>query len=183
MPRRGEKQAFSRRDHEIDLSGSMQHRASNTHHEGNSLRKGRSVPMEKLDRLVTGHLMGRPFKPERLSVLLSSLSARRAERAERPNSRLRGLQKEMAAADEKLARLYSLVEDLLEWTILAGQSGDGSRFADEHQVARRSEYNCEHLCYLTYRCKFEGSFTVRMAAGLGARSASPKIEELMLVAA
>jgi hypothetical protein len=67
--------------------------------------------MEKLDRLVTEHLIERLFNPERLSALLSSLAARRAEKAEGLNGRILALQKEMVDADEKLARLYRLIED------------------------------------------------------------------------
>jgi hypothetical protein len=32
---------------------------------GKTVCKGRSIPMEKLDRLVADHLMERPFKPGR----------------------------------------------------------------------------------------------------------------------
>ena len=42
--------------------------------------------MDKLDDLVTGHLKERLFEPERLAGLLSSLSARRAEKAQTLNS-------------------------------------------------------------------------------------------------
>ena len=67
--------------------------------------------MEKLDRLVTGHLIERLFKPERPADILSSLSARRAQEAESVSSRLMALQQEVADAEEKLSRLYRLVED------------------------------------------------------------------------
>ena len=78
---------------------------------GKTVCKGRSISMEKLDRLVSDHLMERLFKPERLAAILASLSARRAEKAESFNSRLITLQLEVADADDKLARLYRLVED------------------------------------------------------------------------
>ena len=39
---------------------------SNCATKGKTVCKGRSIPMEKLDRLVTDHLMERLFKPERL---------------------------------------------------------------------------------------------------------------------
>jgi hypothetical protein len=67
--------------------------------------------MEKLDKLVSDNLVERLFKPERLALLLSSLAARRAEKAESLNTRLIALHKEVSDADEKLARLYRLVED------------------------------------------------------------------------
>ena len=39
-------------------------------------------------RLVTDHLIERLFKPKRLAAILSSLSARRAQKAESVSSRL-----------------------------------------------------------------------------------------------
>ena len=84
---------------------------SNCATKGKTVCKGRSIPMEKLDRLVTDHLMERLFKPERLSAILASLSVRRAEKAETLNGRLLALQKEVADAEDRLARLYRLVEE------------------------------------------------------------------------
>ena len=48
---------------------------------GKTVCKGRSFPMDKLDRLVTTHLLERLFKPERLAADPGLLSARRSERA------------------------------------------------------------------------------------------------------
>jgi hypothetical protein len=62
--------------------------------------------MERLDGLVTDHLMERLFKPERLSTILTSLSTRRAQKAEGLNVRLMALQREIVDAEDKLARLY-----------------------------------------------------------------------------
>jgi site-specific DNA recombinase len=84
---------------------------SNCATKGKTVCKGRSMSMEKLDRLVTDHLMERLFKPDRLSAILTSLSARRAEKAESLNGRLMALQQQVANAADKLARLYRLVED------------------------------------------------------------------------
>jgi site-specific DNA recombinase len=78
---------------------------------GKTVCQGRSVAMDKLDALVTDHLMERLFKPERLAVILASLASRRAEKAETLNGRLIALQQEVADSDEKLKRLYRLVED------------------------------------------------------------------------
>ncbi len=77
---------------------------------GKTVCKGRTVPMEKLDRLVTDHLMERLFKPQRLAAILA-FAARRAEKAESLNGRLMALQQEVTDAEDKLARLYRLVED------------------------------------------------------------------------
>ncbi len=84
---------------------------SNCATKGKTVCKGRSIAMDKLDRLVTDHLMERLFTPERLAAVLASLSARRAEKAVSLNSRLMALQHEAAEADDKLARLYRLVEE------------------------------------------------------------------------
>jgi site-specific DNA recombinase len=43
--------------------------------------------------------------------MLHSLSARRAEKAESLNTRVMALQREVTNAEEKLKRLYRLVED------------------------------------------------------------------------
>ena len=67
--------------------------------------------MDKLDTLVTDHLIERLFKPERLTEILTSLSSRRAEKSQSLNMRLLALQREMVDADDKLKRLYRLVED------------------------------------------------------------------------
>ena len=84
---------------------------SNCATKGKSVCKGRSIPMDKLDTLVTDHLIERLFKPERLTEILVSLSLRRAEKSENLNGRLIALQREVTDADEKLKRLYRLVED------------------------------------------------------------------------
>jgi site-specific DNA recombinase len=78
---------------------------------GKSACKGRSIRMDKLDRLVTEHLVERLFHPERLATILNSLSARRAEKAESVNKRIMALQREVTDAEDKLKRLYRLVED------------------------------------------------------------------------
>jgi site-specific DNA recombinase len=84
---------------------------SNCATKGKTVCKGRSIPMEKLDNLVTEHLMERLFKPERLAAILTSLSSRRAERAQSLNARLISLQREVTDAEDKLKRLYRLVEE------------------------------------------------------------------------
>jgi hypothetical protein len=77
---------------------------------GKSACKGRSIRMDELDGLVIGHLVERLFEPERLAAMLNSLAARRAERAESVNSRIMALQREVADAEDRLKRLYRLVE-------------------------------------------------------------------------
>jgi DNA invertase Pin-like site-specific DNA recombinase len=84
---------------------------SNCATKGKTACKGRSIPMDKLDTLVTNHLLERLFKPERMTLILASLSSRRAELAAAVNTRMSVLQREMVDAEDKLKRLYRLVED------------------------------------------------------------------------
>jgi site-specific DNA recombinase len=78
---------------------------------GKTACKGRSIRMDRLDGLVTDGLVERLLHPERLAVILSSLKAQRAEKAESENKRIMTLQREMTDAEDRLKRLYRLVED------------------------------------------------------------------------
>lgn len=69
------------------------------------------VRMDRLGGLVTDHLVEQRLDPERLAVLLSSLKARRAEKAESANKRVTALLREVTDAEGRLKRLYRLVED------------------------------------------------------------------------
>ena len=79
--------------------------------QGKTACKGRSIPMEKLDSLVTENLVEQLFQPERLAALLTSVAERRAQKALEVDSRIAALQTEATDAKEKLARLYKMVED------------------------------------------------------------------------
>ena len=68
--------------------------------------KGRSIPMEKLDDLVAGHIEKRLLQPERLEDLLASVLDRRHERAERRRQHIAELNQRAAEADLRLKRLY-----------------------------------------------------------------------------
>ena len=72
---------------------------------------GRTVQMDRLDTAVTDLLVDQLFTGDRLWALLASLAERRAERAASVDARLAALQREAANADEKLRRLYRLVEE------------------------------------------------------------------------
>jgi site-specific DNA recombinase len=73
--------------------------------------KGRSIAMDRLDRLVTGTLIERLLHPERIGVLLSALAEKRANEAAAVNDRLGRLEREAQESAERLTRLYRLVED------------------------------------------------------------------------
>ena len=78
---------------------------------GRTARPGRSMRVEKLDALVTEHLTNRIFDPDHLASLLGSLAERHAERAAAVDRRIAALAREAEEADERLRRLYKLVED------------------------------------------------------------------------
>ncbi len=78
---------------------------------GKNACPGRTVQMDRLDHLVTRHLMEKLLAGDRLWELLSTLASRRAERAASVDARLAALEREAANAEEKLRRLYKLVED------------------------------------------------------------------------
>jgi hypothetical protein len=73
--------------------------------------KGRSMPMGKLDSLVANRLVEHLFHPGRLAAILSSLTARRAEKAQSLNGRILELRREVTEAEDKLKRLYRLIEE------------------------------------------------------------------------
>src|SRR6202521_2236766 len=71
---------------------------------------GRSVPMEKLDTLVAGHIEHRLLAPERLEEVLASVLDRRQERTERRREHIAELNKRAVEADLRLKRLYDAIE-------------------------------------------------------------------------
>ena len=79
--------------------------------EGASACKGRSIRMDKLDYLVTHQLLERLLAPDRLAHMLSLLTARRAARAASVDDRIKGLETRTFEAEDRLRRLYKLVED------------------------------------------------------------------------
>jgi site-specific DNA recombinase len=73
--------------------------------------KGRSIPMDRLDGLVTTHLADRLFGPNRLAGILTSLAQKRAAGDDEVRSRVEALQAEIAQSEDRLKRLYRMVED------------------------------------------------------------------------
>ncbi|WP_024349342.1 recombinase family protein [Aurantimonas coralicida] len=78
---------------------------------GKTACKGRSIRMDTLDELVIDHLSERLFTTERLTEMLASVAAGRLEKAAEVDGRVVALQREATEAEEKLKRLYRLVED------------------------------------------------------------------------
>jgi len=72
--------------------------------------KGRSIPMNKLDNLVAGHIEERLLQPERLEEVLATVLDRRQERTERRREHIAELNKRAAETDLRLKRLYDAIE-------------------------------------------------------------------------
>ena len=72
--------------------------------------KGRSIPMDKLDNLVAGHIEDRLLQPERLEEVLAAVLDRRQERAERRREHIAELNKRATETDLRLKRLYDAIE-------------------------------------------------------------------------
>ena len=77
---------------------------------GKTVCTGRSIPMERLDQLVTDSLVDRLLQPERLTGLLATLADRRERAAAETDGRIVALQSEVAEAEDKLRRMCKIVE-------------------------------------------------------------------------
>ncbi|POR40195.1 recombinase family protein [Methylobacterium sp. V23] len=78
---------------------------------GKSACKGRAIRMDTLDTLVVDNLVERLLQPDRLTATLASLWASRALKAAEVDGRITALQTELRTAEDKLKRLYGLIED------------------------------------------------------------------------
>ena len=78
---------------------------------GKTACKGRSIRMDKLDNLIIEHLVKRLLDPDRLGVMLSTLANRRAAKAATIDERATLLASEVHDRDDRLRRLYKLIED------------------------------------------------------------------------
>ncbi|MCJ2136984.1 recombinase family protein [Methylobacterium sp. J-026] len=72
---------------------------------------GRSIRMDTLDTLVTDRLVAELLQPDRLRTTLASLWSVRAEKAIQVDVRVAALHREVAGAEEKLKRLYRMIEE------------------------------------------------------------------------
>ncbi len=72
---------------------------------------GRSIRMDTLDTLVTDRLVAELLQPARLQATLAALWSRRAEEAMEVDGRVAALRREVEAAEDKMKRLYRMVED------------------------------------------------------------------------
>lgn len=72
-------------------------------------KTGQSIPVDRLDALVTGKLVESLFQPERLAELLARVCAQHADRQVAADLRATKLQAEVSDAEEQLRRLSKLV--------------------------------------------------------------------------
>jgi site-specific DNA recombinase len=77
---------------------------------GKAACNGRSIPMDKLDNLVTERLADRLLTPERVGKLLEGLMQRQASKDEDHASRLTALRAKLTDAEKRLGRLYAAIE-------------------------------------------------------------------------
>jgi DNA invertase Pin-like site-specific DNA recombinase len=78
--------------------------------QGKSGCKGRTIPMDKLDRLVADHIGDRLLQPKRLETVLASVIDRRQERTERRREHLAELHRRITETDQRLGRLFDAIE-------------------------------------------------------------------------
>ncbi len=83
---------------------------------------GMTVPMEKLDALVAGHLDDRLLDPVRLEKVLATVLDRRQERSERRRQHIAELNKRAAETDLRLKRLDAIENGVADLDDYAGLS-------------------------------------------------------------
>ena len=81
------------------------------HQKGKTMCKGRHVPMARLDSLILGAVKDNLLVPERLTIILGGLLERQSHKEVSVQIRREGLEKDIAQAQDKLARLYRAIED------------------------------------------------------------------------
>ncbi|MCJ2133255.1 hypothetical protein MKK69_04100 [Methylobacterium sp. J-026] len=79
--------------------------------QGKTSCTGRSIRMETLDALVTDHPVAELLHPDRLRARFASLWSVRADKAIQVDGRVAALRRESAGAEEKLKRLYRMIEE------------------------------------------------------------------------
>jgi Recombinase zinc beta ribbon domain len=97
---------------------------------GKTVCKGRSISMDKLDGLVTTHLLYRLLTPERLTTILAALAARRADKKAALEARIKALEEQhddQAAAYELGGKPHWIGHEL------------ESERVERHDVVQRAE--------------------------------------------
>ena len=78
---------------------------------GKSACKGRAVPMDKLDTIVTDRIADELLHPERVEKLLEGLIERQANRSADFTDRVANLRKTLSDTEARLKRLYDAIEN------------------------------------------------------------------------
>lgn len=78
---------------------------------GKSACKGRSVPMDKLDTIVTERIADQILTPQRVEKLLTGLIERQANRSADYTDRITNLRKNLSETEARLKRLYDVIEN------------------------------------------------------------------------
>jgi site-specific DNA recombinase len=78
---------------------------------GKTACKGRSIQMDKLDGLVTETVAERLLQPDRIAGILALLANERAGKAAAVEDRIGRLEQEANDAEQRLSRLYRMVEE------------------------------------------------------------------------
>ena len=81
------------------------------HTKGRSVCKGRHLPTERLDKLVTDAVREKLLRPERLTIILEALIDRQAAKDVSLANRGAALEAEIKDTGDKLARLYRAIEE------------------------------------------------------------------------
>ncbi len=71
---------------------------------------GRSIPMDRLDDIVAGHIEDRLLEPDRLEEVLATVLDRRHEHSERRREHIAELNRRAAETELRLKRLYDAIE-------------------------------------------------------------------------
>ncbi len=71
---------------------------------------GRSIPMDRLDDIVAGHIEDRLLEPDRLEEVLATVLDRRQEHSERRREHIGELNRRAAETELRLKRLYDAIE-------------------------------------------------------------------------
>ncbi len=79
--------------------------------QGKAACKGRSIPMDKLDRLVSDRLAEQLLTPERVRKLLTGIMERQTAKDEDYSVRLSALRAKLTDAKDRLGRLYAAIEN------------------------------------------------------------------------
>ena len=79
--------------------------------QGETACQGHSIPMQKLDDTVMGHLSERIFAPERMKKMLAKLMERNKARLDDAGLEAKQLRTELRKVEEKVDRLYDALAD------------------------------------------------------------------------